>query len=252
MDKKQPEIMEPSKVDALLRSTLEKMKIKKKEQKPAAKVINEIKKTYFRYNIIKHLKENTECFKEVGDPLPTGSYYENIMISHPDEFDIMVPMQVERVKTEMRKDSTFYSVDLKRGQNPLKNFKHYGVLFASEMLNAFREEVKKCIKKFAEWKVMEKKPGSPAVTLTTETESVSVSLDVVLCLMVKSSWPSETNEGLQLKSRLGSKVRQEYRQKPYYLVPKYEGRGNMGNAGVLAKGKSAYQQKKKMLKGDMC
>lgn len=78
------------------------------------------------------------------------------------------------------------------------------------------------------------------MTLTTNVQSVTISLDVVLCLMVKSSWPPFTSEGLKIESWLGTKVKQEYKRKPYYLVPKYEGRGTVKSDGVLAKGKFKF------------
>lgn len=95
---------------------------------------------------------------------------------------------------------------------------------------------------FSEWRVMRKKKGCPAVTLTIEIQSVIISLDVVLCLMVRSSWPTFTNEGLKIDAWLGTKVKQEYKRKPYYLVPKYEGSGTVEHDGVLAKGKYNFLQ----------
>ncbi|XP_022054207.2 cyclic GMP-AMP synthase [Acanthochromis polyacanthus] len=149
----------------------------------------------------------------------------------------MVPVLVERVNVEpFGDDGAFYSVALKRGNSLLKQFQENDILSASKMLQEFRDEVKKCVQKYKEWVVTRKKPGCPAVTLTTEVESVTISLDVVLCLMVKSSWPSFTNEGLKIERWLGAKVRRDHRLKPYYLVPKYEGKGNVENEnGVLAK-----------------
>ncbi|XP_026212560.1 cyclic GMP-AMP synthase [Anabas testudineus] len=218
-------------VDTILSATLEKLKIKRNDRAIAAKVINEIKKYIF-----KHLKDNTVSFKDVEEPLCTGSYYENVKISNPDEFDVMVPILVERVNIEpFGDDGAFYSVALKRGHSPLQKFQETGTLSASNMLKEFREEVKKCVKPFKEWTVTTKKKGCPAVTLTTEVQSVTISLDVVLCLMVKSSWPAFTNEGLKIEAWLGTKVKQEYKRKPYYLVPKYEGRGTVENDGVFAK-----------------
>lgn len=61
---------------SILHTTIEKLKIKRNDRANAAEVINEIKK-----NIIKHLKENTQYFKEVEEPLGTGSYYENVKVS---------------------------------------------------------------------------------------------------------------------------------------------------------------------------
>lgn len=87
-----------------------------------------------------------------------------------------------------------------------------------------------------------KKKGCPAVTLTTNVTSVPISLDVVLCLMVKPSWPSFTKDGLKIEGWLGTKVKRDYKCKPYYLVPKYEGRGTEENDGVLNKGKFNFSQ----------
>ncbi len=88
-----------------------------------------------------------------------------------------------------------------------------------------------------EWELTRKKPGCPAVTLTTKVQSTTISLDVVLSLMVKSSWPAFTNDGLKIEDWLGTKVKQDYKRKPYYLVPKYEGKAKEERDGVLAKGK---------------
>ncbi|KAM9345013.1 cyclic GMP-AMP synthase [Symphorus nematophorus] len=217
--------------DSILSTTLQKLKIKRNDRSEAAQVINTIIK-----HIVTHLKHNTQCFKEVEDPLHTGSYYENLKISNPDEFDVMLPIPVDRVSIEpFGEDGAFYSVALKRGNSPLKKFEEKDTLSASKMLKEFREEVKKSVKGSEEWEVTKKKKGCPAVTLTTNVEAITISLDVVLCLMVKSSWPAFTKEGLKIEGWLGTKVKQEYKRKAYYLVPKYEGRGTLECGGVLAK-----------------
>ncbi|XP_039994689.1 cyclic GMP-AMP synthase [Xiphias gladius] len=219
-------------VDSILSTTLEKLKINKNDRANAAEVINEI-----IMSIIRHLENNTQCFKVV-EPLRTGSYYENVKISNPDEFDVMLSIPVDRVNIKPFGDGgAFYSVSLKRGNSPLKKFQETDTspLSASKMLEEFRKEVKKCVEVFTEWEVTKKKKGCPAVTLTTKVQSVTISLDVVLCLMVKSSWPPFAQEGLKIEGWLGTKVRQEYKRKPYYLVPKYEGRGTVEYDGVLAR-----------------
>ena len=94
----------------------------------------------------------------------------------------------------------------------------------------------------SEWKIERKKRGCPAVTLITTLQSVTISLDVVLCLKVNSSWPPFTEDGLKIQEWLGTKVRRDQRLEPYYLVPKYEGCGEVENDGVLAKGKSVFSQ----------
>ncbi|XP_028279246.1 cyclic GMP-AMP synthase [Parambassis ranga] len=233
-EEQQPEAPEDSKeatVDSVLHTTLKNLRIKRDERSTAANAVNEIIK-----NITKHLKKNSQSFKEVQDPLPTGSYYENLKISRPDEFDIMLPVLVERVQIEaFGDDGAFYSVALKRGKNPLLKFQENDILSGSKMLAEFRDEVKKCVKEYKEWRVDRKKKGCPAVTLTTKVESINISLDVVLCLMVKSSWPAFTNEGFKIEGWLGRKVKQEYKRQPYYLVPKYEGCGRAEKDGVQAK-----------------
>lgn len=87
-----------------------------------------------------------------------------------------------------------------------------------------------------------KQEGCPAVTLTQEMGSVAISIDVVLCLKVKSSWPPFTRGGLEIDGWLGTKVKQEYKRQPYYLVPKFEGRGNVENEGVLNKGQYDFTE----------
>ncbi|KAM4599962.1 cyclic GMP-AMP synthase [Fundulus diaphanus] len=217
--------------DSVLRATLDKLKIKKKDQSETSKVVND-----FIENLRKYLKAETICFKEVEEPLRTGSYYENLKISDPDEFDIMLPMPVKRVDVKpFGTDGAFYTVALKREKNPLLKFQQNEVLSASKMLKEFREEVKKFAKRFPEWKMELKKPGCPAVTLTREVASATISLDVVLCLKVKYRWPSFTEDGFKIEKWLGRKVKREYKWEPYYLVPKYEGSGNVESNGVKAK-----------------
>ncbi|XP_035028395.1 cyclic GMP-AMP synthase isoform X2 [Hippoglossus stenolepis] len=217
-------------VDSLLSTTLETLKIKKRDKSDTSEVVNNLIK-----HIIKHLKKNTCCFT-TAEPLKTGSYYENLKISKPDEFDVMLSIEVDRVKIEPFGDNrAFYSVALKRGNNPLKKFQDDDILCASEMLTEFRDEVKKCVKAFPDWTVTRKKPGCPAVTLTTTVQSVIISLDVVLSIKVRTSWPAFTQQGFQIQGWLGTKVKQDYKRQQYYLVPKYEGRGAVEHDGVLAK-----------------
>ena len=77
-----------------------------------------------------------------------------IQISNPDEFDVMLPIPVERVDIEpFGIDGAFYSVALKRGKSPLTKFQQEregetSILSASDMLKEFREEVTKCVKTF--------------------------------------------------------------------------------------------------------
>ncbi|XP_076015057.1 cyclic GMP-AMP synthase-like [Genypterus blacodes] len=232
--------------ERLLRTTLNALRIKMKDKAKAAAVINDLIS-----DIMEHLKKNTLYFKDVQQKLGTGSYYENLKIADPDEFDVMMPMPVDRAEIKpFKEDGAFYSVGLKRGKNPLKRFQQEGSshLSASEMLQDFREEVKKCVKKLKsvevlpdvevppDVEVIRKKRACPAVTLLIrQKELVELSLDVVLCLEVKSTWPSFTQGGLKVERWLGGKAKQQFKYLPFYLVPKYKGCGTVVCDGVRAK-----------------
>ncbi|KAM6922831.1 cyclic GMP-AMP synthase [Lycodopsis pacificus] len=215
----------------LLHRTLENLKIKRDERSDAAQLVNKIVKA-----IVEHLKARSQSFKEI-ETLCTGSYYEHLKISNPDEFDVMLPVPVDRVNvTPFGDDGAFYSVELKRGNSPLKRFQTTGgTLSASEMLKEFRDEVMRSVKPFTEWEVTKKKKGCPAVTLMTKDQPIPISLDIVLSIVVRSSWPAFTKEGIQIDGWLGTKVKQQYKRLPYYLVPKYEGVGTVECDGVQAK-----------------
>ncbi len=64
-------------VDSLLHTTLQQLKIRAKERSDAAEVVNSLIN-----NIVKHLKKKSTYFIEVEEPLRTGSYYENLKVSH--------------------------------------------------------------------------------------------------------------------------------------------------------------------------
>ena len=65
---------------AILRLTLDKLKIKTAHKSESARKVNEIID-----RIMNHMKKQTECFKEVGD-LRTGSYYENLKVGRPTHY----------------------------------------------------------------------------------------------------------------------------------------------------------------------
>lgn len=83
--------------------------------------------------------------------------------------------------------------------------------------------------------VEKKKVGCPAVTVKENNKDISI--DFVLGLEVHSSWPSFTQDGFNIENWLSKKEKMVQRRKPFYLVPKYEGRGNTEQGGIKAKGK---------------
>ncbi|XP_064172903.1 cyclic GMP-AMP synthase [Anguilla rostrata] len=217
----------------VLRSTLDKLKIKMTAKSDSSGIINDIVET-----IVKHMKEKSECFRAVAK-VPTGSYYENVKISKPDEFDVMLAVRADRViLQEFDSEGAFYSVALKRTprEDPLRCFlQKDNTISASEMLSEFREHVKKAVESFPDVKVERKKAGCPAVTLLIKQKDMEIGLDIVLSLEVHSSWPEFTTGGLKIETWLGTKVKRNFKGRPFYLVPKYAGKGNEERDGVCAK-----------------
>uniref|UniRef100_A0A8C5KMS3 Cyclic GMP-AMP synthase n=2 Tax=Jaculus jaculus TaxID=51337 RepID=A0A8C5KMS3_JACJA len=152
-------------------------------------------------------------------------------ISAPNEFDVMFKLEVPRIQVEEYSDTgAYYFVKFKRNPkaNPLIRFVEEEILSASKMLLKFRKIIKEEIKNIGETDVSveKKKPGSPAVTLLIRKPE-EISVDIILALESKSSWPASTQEGLPVQSWLGTKVRNKLRQEPFYLVPKHAKEGNV-------------------------
>ncbi|XP_048858308.1 cyclic GMP-AMP synthase [Brienomyrus brachyistius] len=222
-------------VTQVLLTTLDKLRIRKSPRSESTAVINTIVE-----NIVKYLKRQTDCFRQVTS-LRTGSYYENVKVGQPDEFDVILAIRVQSVDLrEFGDDGAFYSVAVKeksRG-HPLADFLHgHGVVSASEMLAKFRTHVKNALDSTAmtDVQVERKRKGSPAVTLLVKKDGLQISLDVVLGLEVHSTWPPVTKSGFLIEKWLGTKVKKEFRFKPFYLVPKYEGNGSDAQDGICAK-----------------
>ncbi|XP_062851472.1 cyclic GMP-AMP synthase [Trichomycterus rosablanca] len=222
----------PSKI---LQDVLDKLRVKKSDTSVSAKCVNDIQE-----KIICHLKKNLNWCEDIN-VLKTGSYYEHVKICEPDEFDVMLTVNINRATVNpYSEDGAFYSVEMKRDPKSLLNkfLDEKGTIKASEMLEEFREEVKKAVEPLKETykiNVNRKKKGCPAVTLEVKNDGKEISIDFVLGLEVSGSWPAFTRDGLKIETWLGHKVRMEQRRKPFYLVPKYEGRGNVEQDGVTAK-----------------
>lgn len=102
-------------------------------------------------------------------------------------------------------------------------------------------------------KVLRKKPGSPAVTLEIGGDGVLISLDMVLALKVKQSWPGSTINGLKIEEWLGTKVRTDFRRKSFYLVPKQQPLETTEGAQALSKkGALSLPFKEQMHEQNIC
>lgn len=75
------------------------------------------------------------------------------------------------------------------------------------------------------------------MTLTLNVDKKEISFDIVLGIEVRGSWPSFARNGMNgIENWLGTKVKQNLKFKPYYLVPKHEGSAKQEKGGVFAKG----------------
>ncbi|KAK9964442.1 hypothetical protein ABG768_005613 [Culter alburnus] len=220
----------------ILKDTIEKLKIKKFERSNASSCVNDITD-----KVIAHLKQNTTWCVYI-ESLRTGSYYENVKICEPDEFDVMLTIPVERVDIEQFDEAgAFYSVALKRHPNkhPLDRFLNEDkTIQASKMLSEFRDAIKEALEKL-QYKIemQRKKARCPAVTLEVIANGKPISIDFVLGLKVhRASWPDFTKDGFKIENWLGKKEKDDMkRRQPFYLVPKYVGKGDAEHEGVVAK-----------------
>ncbi|XP_069344477.1 cyclic GMP-AMP synthase [Eulemur rufifrons] len=207
-----------------LRGVLEKLRLSRPDTSAAAEVVNRVVD-----HLLRRLQNCESEFKSVA-LLRTGSYYEHVKISAPNEFDVMFKLEVPRIQLEeYRNSGAYYFVKFKRNPkgNPLSQFLEGEILSASKMLSKFRKIIKEEIKNIedADIIVERKKRGSPAVTLLIRKPE-AISVDIILALESKSSWPASTQEGMPINNWLGAKVKTNLRRQPFYLVPKHAKEGN--------------------------
>lgn len=205
------------------------LKIRQKDRSWAAEVVND-----FRENLLRFLRSNSEQpVFQTADFLTTGSYFEKVKIHSPDEFDMMLKIQVPcRFNTTKLDAGLFYRVDLTRPtRTPIKDFllDNELTLSSSKILAEMFRLVRKFLKTYrvpdkrCRWEVNRKKPNCPAVTLSLCRKEARgeelISVDVVPALEVQS-WPPAVRNGPDVDNWLGKKLRQEIRSLPCYFVPK--------------------------------
>ncbi|XP_019375876.1 PREDICTED: cyclic GMP-AMP synthase, partial [Gavialis gangeticus] len=204
----------------LLRAVLSRLSLARRDTVEAAALVNEL-----AARLVQAVKRDSS-FREV-EKLGTGSYYEHLKISEPNEFDIMLKVPIPRVQLdECDATGAFHYVSFKRHpQRHLDKFlEDDGKLSANAMLLLVRNIIKKEVKNITNMTVTvkKKKPGSPAVTLLIEKPQAQISVDIILALEYRSqSWPRSTEHGLNIDQWLGKKVKQAFKQNPLYLVPKH-------------------------------
>ncbi|XP_047239035.1 cyclic GMP-AMP synthase [Girardinichthys multiradiatus] len=205
------------------------LKIRQKDRCWASVVVND-----FRENLLKFLKSSSDqpLFQSV-EFLNTGSYFEKVKIHSPDEFDMMLKLQVPSCLCTTKLDAgLFYRIDLTRPtRHPIKDFllENNRTLSSSKILTEMFRLIRKFLKTYrvpdrrCRWEVNKKKPNSPAVTLSLCRKEISgeelISVDVVPALEVQS-WPLAVRNGPDVDNWLGKKLRQEIKSLPCYFVPK--------------------------------
>ncbi|XP_048361789.1 LOW QUALITY PROTEIN: cyclic GMP-AMP synthase-like, partial [Sphaerodactylus townsendi] len=207
---------------SFLREVVENLKLPKRKISEASQRVN-----WVRTRLVNAIRKKT-CFSTV-EILGTGSYYEQLKINKPDEFDIMFKVPSARLELVPENDSDYkgahYFVKLKR--NPklkeLEEFVDGEYLSASKMLSEMRTIITDEVKTIKEMKVtMErKKPGSPAVTLQIEDPTSLISVDIILALEMEGTtlWDHKVNRQ-DIKNWLGIHEYDKLRMQRRCLVPK--------------------------------
>ncbi|XP_027708778.1 cyclic GMP-AMP synthase [Vombatus ursinus] len=209
---------------------VEKLKLRRQETSVACGLVNKI---------VDHLQRRLPLYDPAFEgiaTLGTGSYYEQVKISAPNEFDVMLKLKVSRVELEEYDDTgAFYFVKFKRNPKgkPLTSFLDNEILSASKLMSQFRKIIKAEVNSIKDMDIIveRKKPTSPAVTLLIRKPE-EISVDIVLALESSSSWPPSTQGGLTIENWLGRKVKVEFKYKPVYLVPKPAKGGNGSQANT--------------------
>ncbi|XP_038938459.1 cyclic GMP-AMP synthase isoform X2 [Rattus norvegicus] len=130
-----------------LKKVLDKLRLKRKEISAAAETVNKVVD-----QLLRRMQRRESEFKGV-EQLNTGSYYEHVKISAPNEFDVMFKLEVPRIELEEYYETgAFYRVKFKRipRGNPLSHFLEGEVLSATKVLSKFRELIKEEVKEIKE------------------------------------------------------------------------------------------------------
>ncbi|XP_069830739.1 cyclic GMP-AMP synthase [Dendropsophus ebraccatus] len=201
----------------------EKLTMKMGDISKAAEKVNRVVET-----IVKSEQFCQDSVFKGIEKMTTGSYYERVKISNPNEFDIMLNISLPTYNTitltQLEKDGAFYTLAFKdRIPNIMLQYQNEGGdISAIKILNAFRDLVKKVIAEsnLEGVSLQRKDPVSPAVTLIIQNEPQNISVDLVLALKMIGRWPEQTNNGMKIDDWLGTKVKRNYKSDNFYMVPK--------------------------------
>ncbi|CAH2248903.1 Hypothetical predicted protein [Pelobates cultripes] len=207
-----------------LKDVLKKLKLKMDEISAAAQIVNNTID-----NILKSacLKEHP-IFKNILK-MNTGSYFEGLKISKPNEFDIMLKIPVQRVDLiDLDKSGAFYKFTFKRlpKNNTWDKYADAISRFISpnKIMAELRDIIENIIKSDETMEITPTMETSncPAITIEIKNtlKKISVSVDLVLALEVPGIWPEATGDGMNIDCWLGTKMRNEYKYENVCLVAK--------------------------------
>ncbi|GCB70329.1 hypothetical protein scyTo_0008548, partial [Scyliorhinus torazame] len=131
-------------LNKVLRNVVEDLRIRSDQRSRASKVVNEVVD-----HLLRSIRKDSAGGFAAIEKLASGSYYENVKISEPNEFDIMTTIRVDRINlTDMDSKGAFYQVAFKRNQgtNPLRQFVCDGTLSAEKMIGHLRKLIKEAVK----------------------------------------------------------------------------------------------------------
>ncbi|XP_068135475.1 cyclic GMP-AMP synthase-like [Hyperolius riggenbachi] len=200
-----------------LRAVVESLKLKMGDISCAAGKVNDIVKL-----IISEVSRQDKLFQGM-DKMSSGSYYEGVKISRPNEFDIMLKIPpLQRVDLiEVGDNGIFYLLQCRR---QVEGFVEPYVdgddnISAKIILTLFTKLVKQAVSG-REVTVERRNPKSPALTLLIKNSPAEIAVDLVLALEIKKSWPGNTKDGMNIDQWLGKKVKRDLKFKSFYMVPK--------------------------------
>ncbi|XP_066531057.1 cyclic GMP-AMP synthase isoform X2 [Hoplias malabaricus] len=228
------------KLDRWIRQQGRDLRLRQVDRQLAVKVVNDLVK-----ELQKFMKDNTDqpFFRDISQ-LNTGSYYELVKITKPNEFDIMLKLKIPRIKwTELEEHKgLFYTIALFRPtRSEIRHFllEDELTISASKLMKEIHQLIKKFVSTYqvsageGRWMVCRKKINSPAVTLAfmdKDKKTEILSVDIVPALEVPQGWPEAARAGPPVDKWLGKNARRRFVSQPVYFVPKRPKARNLKDA----------------------
>ncbi|XP_030054901.1 cyclic GMP-AMP synthase isoform X2 [Microcaecilia unicolor] len=178
-------------------------------------------------------KECVTVIDELLRMIPQDSIFSSLQrcstrwqISKENEFDIILKIPQLRVEHNNLACSEGDIFSVKHKRIPEARFLNTFIdesenLSSSMMLSKLREIIKEIIAKQKRIVAVERKrSGNPAIALLFKGYDPHITVNIILALEAKGSWPLSTKDGLHIEHWLGSKVKNDFKRKTFYFVPR--------------------------------